>query len=140
MELATWQVELLSAIPSLVENAGDALPVDAYSDDVAANAEYRRYAADEAEQSDSADLAMVKATLADAAGGVVLGSEEAEAWLRSVGKARLVLGDRLGVMSNSWESDDSMEETPELALLHYLSWIQNSLVDALTDLLPEPIE
>ncbi len=140
MELSTWQVELLAAIPALVENGGEALPADAYADDPLANSEYRRYMADEAEQADSGDMAIVMTTLSAALDGVVLDAEEAEAWLRSVGKARLVLGNRLGVTSNAWEADDTMEETPELALLHYLSWIQNSLVDALSDLLPDPVE
>jgi hypothetical protein len=140
MELSTWQVELLAAIPALVENGGEALPADAYADDPLANSEYRRYMADEAEQADSGDMAIVMTTLSAALDGVVLDAEEAEAWLRSVGKARLVLGDRLGVTSNAWEADDTMEESPELALLHYLSWIQNSLVDALSDVLPDPVE
>lgn len=139
MELTPWQVELLSLVPRLAAEGEGVLPESAYGDGSPADEEFKRLTRDEAGQSDRADIVAVEASLDRAGEGVVLAIDEAEAWLRVVGKARLVLGDRLGVTSNAWESDDSMEETPELGLLHYLSWIQSSLVDVLTDQLPDPV-
>lgn len=136
MELTAWQVELLAVVPTLLAAGDDALPRDAYLTDPQANTDFRRYTEEEAADADAADVAVVHASLADAVDGVVLTMAEAEAWLRAVGKARLVLGDRLGVKTGAWESDDAMEESPELELLHYLSWIHSSLVDAVSDLLP----
>ena len=73
-------------------------------------------------------------TLEEAEAGVYLSRGEAEAWLRVLGESRLLLASRLGVTTAVWEED---EETEELAVLHYLSWLQASLVDVLSDELPD---
>lgn len=138
MELSPWQVELLLNLSAILAEPGESLPVDAYEAHSPENEEFRRLMRSEAELADLADLAITEASLLNAHDGVVLTNEEAGAWLRVVGKTRLILGARLGVSSNAWEADDTMEETPELALLHYLSWVQSSLIDAMSDLLPEP--
>ena len=63
----------------------------------------------------------------------LLAPEEADAWLRALNDARLVLGTRLDVTEDyDWDALD--ERTPraqELALYAYLSWLQEQLVEAL---------
>ncbi len=73
--------------------------------------------------------------LAETAQAERLTGEQAQAWLTALNDLRLVLGTRLGV------TDDSLLEgltenhprAPELALYAYLSWLQEQLVEALSE-------
>jgi Domain of unknown function (DUF2017) len=71
--------------------------------------------------------------LSETADNEVLSAEEADAWVRAVNDARLILGTRLDVTEDyDWDALD--ERTPraqELALYAYLSWLQEQLVAAL---------
>jgi hypothetical protein len=73
--------------------------------------------------------------LAATAGNERLTAEEAEAWLRALNDLRLVLGTRLDVQENSLldriDSDDP--DAAGLAVYAYLSWLQEQLVEALSD-------
>ena len=71
--------------------------------------------------------------LADTADREVLTSDEADAWLRALNDARLVLGTRLDITEDfDWDAfDQSTPRAPELALYAYLSWLQELLVDAI---------
>ncbi len=55
-----------------------------------------------------------------------LTAEELTAWLGSLNDFRLVLGTTLGVTENDLQSED-----PEHALYHYLSYLEESVVNAL---------
>jgi hypothetical protein len=70
--------------------------------------------------------------LAETAGSNLLTSDEADAWLRALNDARLVLGTRLDISEDfDWdELDESTPRAPELALYAYLSWLQEQLVEA----------
>jgi len=58
--------------------------------------------------------------------------DEAEAWMRVVGEARLVLATGLGIEDDGWEQDLNPEHAPrELLLLEYLGRIQDALVRVL---------
>jgi uncharacterized protein DUF2017/ParD-like antitoxin of type II ParDE toxin-antitoxin system len=59
--------------------------------------------------------------------------EEADAWLRALNDARLVLGTRLGITEDfDWDAFDTDDpQAPELALYAYLSWIQEQLVESM---------
>lgn len=71
------------------------------------------------------------ATLAGTAGQEVLSVEEADAWLRALNDARLVLGTRLDIADDfDWDRVEGHPQAPELAVYAYLSWIQEQLVDA----------
>ena len=61
-----------------------------------------------------------------------LSAEEADAWLRALNDARLVLGTRADVTEDlDWnELDPSNPRAPDLAVYAYLSWIQEELVEA----------
>jgi hypothetical protein len=61
-----------------------------------------------------------------------LSFEEAEAWMRVIGEARLVLGARLGIDQDGWEDGIAPEEaSPDLLLLHLLGRVQDDLVGVL---------
>ena len=62
--------------------------------------------------------------------------EEAEAWMRVIGEARLVLGARAGLVEDGWEEEPGgAEETPpvEVMLVGMLGRLQDELVMALLD-------
>ena len=60
--------------------------------------------------------------------------EEAEAWMRVIGEARLVLAARLGITEDGWEEDFDPENVPpQMLLLHVLGRVQEGLVEALLE-------
>jgi hypothetical protein len=67
------------------------------------------------------------------AGNQALSAEEADAWLRALNDARLVLGTRLDVREDyDWDAlDETTPRAQELALYAYLSWLQEQLVEAM---------
>ena len=64
----------------------------------------------------------------------VLSPQEADAWLRALNDARLVLGTRLDVTEDfDWDAlDPSEPRAPDFALYAYVSWIQEQLVETAT--------
>jgi Domain of unknown function (DUF2017) len=71
-------------------------------------------------------------TIQQTADNTLLTPEEADAWLRGLNDARLVLGTRLDVTEDfDWEAVDvTHPQAQELALYAYLSWLQEQLVEA----------
>ena len=71
-------------------------------------------------------------TIEETAGNTLLTPDEADAWLRGLNDARLVLGTRLDVTEDfDWEAVDvTHPQAQELALYAYLSWLQEQLVEA----------
>lgn len=70
--------------------------------------------------------------LSETAENDLLTAEEADAWIRAVNDARLILGTRLDI-TEDYDWDALGEGTPraqELALYAYLSWLQEQLVAA----------
>jgi hypothetical protein len=72
-------------------------------------------------------------TIEETAANTLLSPEEADAWLRGLNDARLVLGTRLDVTEGfDWEAVDvTHPRAQELALYAYLSWLQEQLVEAI---------
>jgi uncharacterized protein DUF2017 len=64
-----------------------------------------------------------------------LSGEQADAWLRALNDLRLVLGTRLDVQEQTLldQLDPGDERTPALAIYAYLSWLQEQLVEALSN-------
>ena len=62
-----------------------------------------------------------------------LTAEEADAWLRALNDARLLVGTRLDVQEDTLLDDISPRDprAHELAVYAYLSWLQEQLVEAL---------
>lgn len=63
--------------------------------------------------------------------------EEAETWLTALTDLRLALGTRLGVTEEtmSQELDTAHPEAPALSALHWLGWLQESMLEALSQTL-----
>ncbi len=94
----------------------------AYEDDPERDAEYRRLMRDDLLVRHQAALSTMSRTI-DAAD---LSEEELTAWLGSLNDFRLVLGTRLGVTE-----DEVATGTPDHALYHYLTFLEESMVQAL---------
>ncbi|HAX81293.1 MAG TPA: hypothetical protein DCY40_01840 [Actinobacteria bacterium] len=123
--------ELLASLPELLEQSGDAdsrLDYRVHADDPAAEARYRELVGDSLDDLRRED----RSVLRRAAAADTLDPEEAEAWMRVIGEARLVLAGRLGIVADGWEDDADPERNPEIALLTYLGYLQDRLVAVLT--------
>lgn len=71
-------------------------------------------------------------TVPEDGGKVVLNPEQAEAWLYGLNDVRLALGTTLGIDSDTPETlDDDDPRAPHLDVYHWLTWMQDSLVQAL---------
>lgn len=140
MELTPWHAELLGLLDTLLDKPeASAHPSKPYQNDGAANDEFERLMAPESKQARAADRSAVQLTLEQAIidpDGAVLSVEEAEAWLRVLGEARLSLAARIGVEDSSWEQDRNLDDDPSLQLLDYLSWLQAGLVEVLMEQMP----
>jgi len=78
--------------------------------------------------------AVVLQTLRPEGGDVKLTFEQADAWLSALNDVRLALGTALDVTDDM--PDDLPEDdprAPHLGVYHWLTWVQESLVQALTD-------
>jgi hypothetical protein len=96
-------------------------------EDEALEREYRHLAGQQLDAGRKSALAK----LADTAGQDVLSVEEADAWLRALNDARLVLGTQLDIAEDfDWDRVQGHPHEPELAVYAYLSWIQEQLVAA----------
>jgi hypothetical protein len=100
--------------------------------DADAAAEYRELTESSLRSGKADDLAMVRASLPDGGGDVVLDVDQASAWLRSTNDLRLALGTRLGISEDTEPPEDVVdEESQQLAVYYWLTALQGSLVDAL---------
>ena len=136
LTLADWEHDALQTIPDLLASVGGDDPAagrldqSPYPDDPEAATEFRRLMAEEMTQSRVADRSAFELTVEQAVRGVTLSLGEAEAWLRVLGEARLILAARLGISDDGWE-DEFSEHDPPVALLHYLGFLQASLEETL---------
>ena len=105
---------------------------DGNRDDVEAAAEYRELTESSLRSGKADDLAMMRASLPDGGGEVVLDADQAAAWLRSTNDLRLALGTRLEISEDTEPPDDVVDdESQQLAVYYWLTALQGSLVDAL---------
>ncbi len=75
--------------------------------------------------------------LADTAGADTLDERALSTWLAGVESLRLVLGTQLDVTEESYGAfDHTHPDAPRLALYHWLSWLQEEIVQALAAGLP----
>lgn len=141
VELPAEAVAVLSGLPAWLEHAGvdprdpagPRLNQSPYPDDPIASAQYEIDMDDEIDQRRREDRELFGTTLSQAVEGTELDAEQAEAWMRVVGDARLMLATRLGVTRNEQLNDPAT--SPQEHLLHYLTYIQSQLIDAIGDLL-----
>lgn len=120
----------LAALPDLIARAGDAdgrLDYRAHPGDDQREAEYRDLIGAGLDDLRADDRRRFTVGL----GADRLDVEQAEAWLRVIGEARLVLAAGLGVEHDGWEEEANPGESPEWALLSYLGYLQDRLVSVL---------
>ncbi|MEO7015876.1 MAG: DUF2017 domain-containing protein [Leifsonia sp.] len=109
---------------------------DAYPDDPAASAEFRRFTTSGLAERKALNARLVVESLARPAnGGVEVRLDEAgaAAWLRALTDIRLVLGARLGIVQDGDEGEIHDDETALMrAVFDWLAYVQDSLVMALS--------
>ncbi len=105
----------------------------AYPDDDTADTEYRLLVGSELLDGRRAALRVLERT-ADAE---TLTPEDLDGWLGALETLRLVLGTQLDVTEATGLEplDDDDPDAPRLALYHWLSWLQDDVVQALSDAL-----
>ena len=92
--------------------------------------EYKRFMSGDLENRHRRALDVMEATVdAD-----TLTEEEAAEWLAALNELRLVLGTRLDVSEETFDTELEPDDprTPGLALYSYLSWLQEQVVEALS--------
>ena len=103
---------------------------DGYSDDEHASADFRRFTEQDLRAHKLTALATVNSTLGNWTGKAGLTQDQAQDWLKALNDLRLVLGTRLEITDESgtdFEADD-----PGIHLYNYLTYLQGTLIDALT--------
>ena len=136
--LSSAEIAILSRLPSLLGSVGsdpsDPAPARlhpaAYLDDDAGSAELARLTKDDLAEGRSADVDIFSRQLADSAEGITISASDAEAWMRVLGSARIVLASRRGL----FELDDLSElpnDDPDVALVNLLGAYQQTLAEVL---------
>jgi hypothetical protein len=136
-ESADPLVALVGLPPGRVEAPSDPalarLFPDAYGDDPAGAADFRRYTESDLRAGKRAAasrvLAQVQPLLA-AGGKLVLDRDDVDVWLTSLNDVRLVLGTRLGMTDDGYEDDlDPEDPRWEVTQVYgWLAWLQESLL------------
>ncbi len=133
--LAGPEIAILSRLGSLLGGAGvdkddparERLAPRIYPDDDTASREFDRLAGKERIEVRSADRETFARGLDAAAGGeLLLTTEEAAAWLRVVGEARIVVAARKGLFEEGLPEGSVAD--PEVALVMFLGLVQEELV------------
>ena len=122
-------VPMLAGIgPTGDDPAATRLNVPVYLDDPTSNDEWWRLMGPELGDARTVDRRVFSRVI-DSSAPVALQEGEADAFLRVVNEARLVLGARLGI-----EVEDDHDRIPEdgRRALDYLGWIQEELTEELT--------
>jgi len=121
--------ELRELLPTEDASVGRLFP-PAYEDDVAANDEYARLMHDELLNDRTNSVDVFERTL-DAKR---VTEEQLVAWMSAVNDLRLVLGTRLDVTEEMYERpiDEHAPNAQQLAIYHYLGWLEEQMVGALS--------
>lgn len=103
---------------------------DGYSDDEHASADFRRFTEQDLRQQKIAALSDVRENLDDRENPTTVSAQQAQSWLKAINDLRLVLGTRMEIMQENDFDFDSDE--PEVNLYNYLTYLQGTLIDALS--------
>ena len=144
LRLPAEERELLGGLPAQLRALLQEAPDDpalrrlfppAYDEHPENESEYRRLMGDELRERHLSALGVLEET----AGTEHLTEEQAHVWLAALNDLRLVLGTRLDVTEDPVDqeagADPEDPEDPEVAALglyHYLSWLQEQMVEALS--------
>jgi hypothetical protein len=130
VRLGADERQVLKGLAAVIEAAGDAdgrFAYTAHPDDPEAEDGYRALLGNSLATARGEDRAVMTETL-DAKD---LDEEQAMAWMRVIGDARIALAHRVGIEDDGWEETQDPSD-PETALLTYLGYLQDTLVRALT--------
>jgi hypothetical protein len=101
-----------------------------YPDDESASRDFDRFGEKERVEARSVDRELFNEGLDNAVGGpLLLSDEEAAAWARVLGEARIVLAARKGLFESGMPAEPSRD--PEVALVSFLGVLQEELVLAM---------
>ena len=126
--LRTLPVALAEVEKAADDPAAARLHPTAYPEDPTAETDYREMVEDDLARARAIDRERFTETMAAA----TMNDDDAQTWLRVLGDARLVLAARMGIEHENWEDDRSLAESRDGALLHYLSYLQDSLIQVLS--------
>jgi hypothetical protein len=103
----------------------------AYTDDIDHEAEYQKYMGDDLMESHKRALAIMEETIDQER----LDEDQLNGWLAALNDLRLVLGTRLDVSEDIFDEELPPDDprAPALALYSYLGWLQEQIVEALTE-------
>jgi hypothetical protein len=135
VELPAEERDVLAALPSQLRDALDAgeptlyrLFPPAHAEDDAANEDYARLVGPGLVDGKLQALSELERT----AHATTLDEDELGAWLGGVESLRLVLGTQLDVSEETYAAFDADDpDASRLALYHWLSWLQEEVVQAL---------
>jgi hypothetical protein len=138
VRLGAAEVAILGRLPSLLgsvgADAGDPavtrLHPAAYPENELDSTELIRLTEDDLAAQRSADLDVFTRNLPEAAGGIEISRDDAEAWLRVLESARIVLAARRGLFDLADLSEASMRD-PDVALVGLMGMYQQELAEAL---------
>jgi hypothetical protein len=141
LRLAPEEQELLAGLPaqlrSLLEDETEdpalrRLFPPAYQHEPEHESEYRRLMGADLRSRHLSALEVLEETV----GADHLSEEQANGWLTALNDLRLVLGTRLDVSEDQDQDDEGLDpddpRAAALALYHYLTWLQNQMVEALS--------
>jgi len=137
VRLPAEERDVLAALPGQLREALDEgeptlyrMFPPAHSDDDEANAEYAQLVGRGLLDGKLRALAELERT----ARAETLSEEELGAWLGGLESLRLALGTQLDITEESYVTfDPSDPDAPRLALYHWLSWLQEEVIQALGD-------
>ena len=110
---------------------------DAYREDPAAAAEFRRYTESDllAEKRGRARTVLAGLARIPDGGKLTLAADEAGSWLTAMNDLRLVLGTQLGIVEDDQElaqtTDPEDPRNYQISVYFYLTYLQESLISAL---------
>ena len=137
VELPEEERDVLASLPEQLREALEAgeptlyrLFPPAHADDDAVNEDYARLVGPGLVDGKLQALAELERT----ARATRLDEEELGAWLGALESLRLVLGTQLDVQDETYRAFDATDpDAPRLALYHWLSWLQEEVVQALSE-------
>ena len=141
VQLPREERDVLAALPGQLRDAlAEGEPTlyrlfpTAHKDDDEANADYARLVGAGLLEGKLLALGELERT----AHAKTLDEDELGAWLGALESLRLVLGTQLDITEESYGALDVNDpDAPRLALYHWLSWLQEEVVQALSAGLPE---
>lgn len=128
--LARQTADVVAAADANDPAVGRILP-DAYPDDPAASAEFRRFTQADLASRKLANAGLILETLDEVREGELrLQADQVPAWLRSLTDIRLILATRLGVEAEGDEDRPGVDPMMR-DVYDWLGFVQNSLIEAI---------